>query len=329
MSLAIIAAARAAARALVVTLCCFFLTIWLFEALPGDAARAIAGAQASAADLARVRSAGAESSRDARSVFARLGRVVHRADPREGAHATCIDLGVAHLDLGRSYVYRRPVRALLADRLGPSLALATSVAATCTLLGLLLGFVAHRAPRRVALVPALRALSAVPAYVLGLLLHELFARHLGWLPLEARLGTLGESARAMVLPLATLTLAMVGPYAAVARERWDELAGAGFVRAAEARGASDRAALWNHGKRQVLGALVAMSFLDAATLVGGAVLTERLFRWPGVGSLAVEALLGRDLDLLAGVVVVAAATVAAATALGEALRPLFDPRARY
>ena len=72
-----------------------------------------------------------------------------------------------------------------------------------------------------------------------------------------------------------------------------------------------------------------MSFLDAALLVGGAVLTERLFRWPGVGSLAVEALLGRDLDLLAGVVVVAAAIVAAATALGEALRPVFDPRARY
>lgn len=320
---------RALLRAAGITLCCFFLTFTLFALLPGDAARALSGAQTSAADLARLR-ASTSSSTDVRASYnARALRVVHRDPGADTSHDTCLSVGVVHLDLGQSYVYRRPVKSLLGDRIGPSLALAASVALTCTLLGLLLGFLAHEHERRVPVVTALRAVSAVPAYVVGMVLHEVLARRLGWLPLETRLGTFAESARAMILPLATLTLAMLGPYVAVARARWQGLAGTAFVHAAEARGATARAALWKHGKRQVLGALAAMSCLDAALLVGGAVLTERLFRWPGLGSLAVEALLGRDLDLLAGVVVVAAAFVALATALGEAVRPLFDPRVRY
>jgi peptide/nickel transport system permease protein len=326
---ALVVGVRALLRATGITLCCFFLTFTLFDLLPGDAARALSGAQTSAADLARLR-ASASSTTDLHASYKyRAFRFMHREPGADTAHDTCLSVGWVHLELGRSYVYRRPVKALLGDRIGPSLALAASVALTCTLLGLLLGFLAHEHERRVPLVPALRAVAAVPAYVVGMVLHEVLARRLGWLPLETRLGTLHETAHAMVLPLATLALAMLGPYVAVAQERWHGLAGAPFVRAAEARGATARTALWKHGKRQVLGALAAMSCLDAALLVGGAVLTERLFRWPGLGSLAVEALLGRDLELLAGVVVVAAAFVALATALGEALRPLFDPRVRY
>lgn len=321
-------AARALARATLVTICCFFLTITLFELVPGDAARALAGAQTSAADLARLRASGDQRVTVRASYAARMQRVLHA--PRAArAHDTCFGVGPLHVDLGRSYVYRRPVRTLLADRIGASLVLATTVALMCTSLGLFLGFIAQRRGTRAPLVPTLRAVSAIPAYVIGVLLHEVFARRLGWLPLESRLGGGGASAEGLVLPALTLTLAMLGPYVAVAHARWQELAHAPFVRAAEARGATPRHALWRHGNRQVFGALAAMSFLDAALLVGGAVLTERLFRWPGIGSLAVEALLGRDLDLLAGVVVLSASVVALATALGEALRPVFDPRARY
>lgn len=322
------AAVHAIARATMVTIACFFLTFALFDALPGDAARALAGAQSNAADLARLRSANAGTPEGASYTFS-PSRFVHRPRHHAGQAERCLDLALVHVDLGQSYVYRRPVRVLLEKRLGPSLALALAVATSCTALGVFLGFVAHGRGARRRVLPALRVVSAVPAFVLGLALHELLARQLGWLPLEAHLGTLGESARALVLPTLTLTLAMLGAYVAVAHARWRELAASAFVRAAEARGASAASALWRHGKRQVFAALVSMACLDAGLLVGGAVLTERLFRWPGLGSLAVEALLGRDVALLAGVVVTASTFVALATAVGEALRPLFDPRVRY
>ena len=320
--------ARAFIRAAIVTICCFFLTMTLFEVVPGDAARAFAGAQASAMDLTRLRTSRADGSSNRASCIDVAARYFHGARSA-GPHETCAAFGPVHLDLGTSYVYRRPVRTLLAERVGASLALAASVAVACATLGVFLGFVSRELGAAVSLVSTFRAVSAVPAYAIGVLLHEVFARRLGWLPHETHFETFGQSVRSMVLPLATLTLAMVGPYVAVAHERWQELARAAFVRAAEARGARPSHALWRHGNRQVFGALAAMSFLDAALLVGGAVLTERLFRWPGVGSLAVEALLGRDLDLLAGVVVLAATVVAVVTAVGEALRPLFDPRTRY
>lgn len=233
-----------------------------------------------------------------------------------------------HVDLGFSYVYRRPVAKLLAARLPPSLALAGAVAASAVCCGIFLGFLARSRPHGALLVQASRLVSAVPAFALGLLIQEVAARRLGWFPLEASMTTWSSALHAAVLPALTLTAALAGPYVAVAHAHWLELAESSFVRASVARGAAPASALWRHGRRQVFTRLVAMASLDAGALVGGTVLTERLFRWPGLGSLAVEGLLARDVAVLSSVVVVAALGVSVANTCGELVTRAFDPRLR-
>lgn len=317
---------RASLRVLAVVAAAWALSFALFSTLPGDRARAMAGAQASRADVDTLR----------RSLlldapwFLRLARharnSVHPATISLD-HRDCATLGPMHLNFGHSTVYRRPVTALLRQRVGPSLALAVTVSAAATALGLLLGFYSRKHGRARSLVPASRIVSAIPAFALGIALHEVFARRLGWLPLEASLDSFGSALRSAVLPVATLTATVVGPYVAVAHERWKELERAPFVIAAIARGDSPARALWRHGNRQVAAHLIGMASLDAGTLVGGAVLTERLFRWPGLGSLAVEGLLGRDVMVISATVVVAATGVVVANVAGNLLVMALDPRA--
>jgi len=313
------------ARAMGVVCVTWTLTMALFALLPGDAARTLAGPRASQTDVARLRAHLALDRPLTERLAARLRVTFHRADAIDSVHVNCTDIGAVHFDLGRSYVYGRPVTVLLAERLPASLALAALSAALTLALGIVLGFAA-RSGRAAILVSASRVLSATPAYAVGLALHELFARRLAWLPVESSLATLRAAVASSALPAATLAAAMLGPYVALARRRWAEIACEGFVVAAIARGASARGATWRHGLRAVSGAVVSLACVDAGALVGGAVLTERLFRWPGVGSLAIEALLGRDVPTLGGVVLVGATAVALTSTLGEIARAFADPR---
>lgn len=314
-------------RGIAVVAVTWCLAMALFSALPGDAARTLAGPQASQADVARVRERLALDAPLWARLAARARTTLHRPGAKAGVgtHADCTDLAVVHVDLGRSYVYRRTVAELVATRLPASLALALATACMTLTMGAALGFAGAFA-RRSHVTASARVVSALPAYAVGLALHELFARRLGLLPIESSLASATLAARAAVLPVVTLTLAMVGPYVALARDRWRALAREPFVLAAVARGMSRRRALWRHGRRQVLGELLALACIDAGALVGGSVLTERLFRWPGLGSLAIEALLGRDVPTLGGVVLVGAAAVAIASTAGEWARAATDPR---
>lgn len=318
---------KALVRGLAVVVVTWCLAMALFSALPGDAARTLAGPQATQADLARVRERLALDAPLWTRLAARARTTLHRpsVNAGDGTHADCTDLVVVHVDLGRSYVYRRPVAELVAKRLPASLALAIVTACVTLAMGAALGFVAASG-RRSNVTASARVVSALPAYAVGLALHELFARRLGWLPIESSLTSAPLASRSAVLPVVTLTLAMLGPYVALARDRWRAIAREPFVLAAVARGMSSRRALWRHGRRQVFGELLALACIDAGALVGGSVLTERLFRWPGLGSLAIEALLGRDVPTLGGVVLVGAAAVALASTVGEWGRAATDPR---
>ena len=320
--------ALARAVALVATIAVF--AAGALSLLPGDRARLLAGPQASAHDVERLRQALELDAPWTVRTKAAVARAVHRS-PQPGAsadaHESCVAAGPLHLDLGMSQVFRAPVARLLRARLFPSLALAVGATLATVATALALGYLAARSARLRAIVTAGRVVSAIPAFSIGLALHEVFARRLDWLPLETSLSGAGSAVVSFVLPMATLALAMVGPYAALAESHFAELKHAPFVQAAVARGRGPAGALWVHGHRLVLGRLATMACLDAGLLVGGSVLTERLFRFPGLGSLAVDALLGRDLPLLVGVAMLGAAAVAFASAVAEGLRGFFGPRA--
>lgn len=318
---------RAVVRVLAVTCATWLVTFSLFSSLPGDPARAMAGPQAAHAEVEQLRRTLRLDDPWPSRVRAYARRSVHSASSPQ-SHRSCAAFGSMHVDLGFSYVYRRPVAKLLAARLPPSLALAGAVAASAVCCGIFLGFLARSRPHGALLVQASRLVSAVPAFALGLLIQEVAARRLGWFPLEASMTTWSSALHAAVLPALTLTAALAGPYVAVAHAHWLELAESSFVRASVARGAAPASALWRHGRRQVFTRLVAMASLDAGALVGGTVLTERLFRWPGLGSLAVEGLLARDVAVLSSVVVVAALGVSVANTCGELVTRAFDPRLR-
>ena len=319
--------ARTLVRIVAVTCATWLVTFALFSSLPGDAARAMAGPQAPHADVEHLRRTLHLDEPWPTRVLAYGQRSVHSASSAR-SHRSCTTVGALHVDLGFSFVYRRPVTKLLSARLPPSLALAIVVAGSAVFAGLSLGFLARSRQRARGLVYASRLVSAVPAFALGLLVQEVAARRLGWFPLEASLETWSSTLRSAVLPWLTLTAAIMGPYVAVAHAHWADLEGSAFVRASVARGASPGYALWHHGIRQVCARLTALACLDAGALVGGAVLTERLFRWPGLGSLAVEGMLARDLAVISAVVVVAALGVTLANACGDLVMRALDPRLR-
>ncbi|AUX22888.1 peptide ABC transporter [Sorangium cellulosum] len=312
--------------------------------LPGDAARMLVGPQASAADIEHVRTIHALD-RPVPVQFARfVRRLVHlgpeRGDgpsARSGArghpeHRSCAagPLGV-HVDLGYSFHYRRPVVDLLAAKAPRSLELALAALLVQLLLGLALGIVA--AARRgtawedAALGAALLGASA-PTFVIGPVLQYVLAYELRLLPYDGYGATAAEHLGSLVLPALTLGVFGSALYARVVREELRTLLRQDFIRTARAKGASRLRALVVHALRNALLPLATLAALDFGALAGGAIVTERLFRWPGVGSMAVEALQNRDGPLIVGTVIFAATAIVLVTVALDLAAVALDPRLR-
>jgi peptide/nickel transport system permease protein len=316
--------------ALVVVLGVGTLAFVMARRLPGDPARMLVGPQASELDVAEARRIYGLD----RSLWGQYAsfwtRLVHADAPPAADHASCARLfgGRAHLDLGFSYRYRKPVARLIAERAPASLALALAAICLQALLGVGLGLVSARWQQtvwdRLAIGSSVLASSA-PIFVLGLSLQYVFAHRLGWLPLEA---SSGAELGAMVLPALTLGLYGAALYARLARDELARALGAEYVRAARARGASMARAVTAHALRNSLLPIVTLLVLDLGALVGGAVVTERLFRWPGLGAMAVDAMMNRDGPVIFGTVLVSAAAMVLATLLSDLLVLLVDPRLR-
>ncbi|XXY49543.1 ABC transporter permease [Sorangium sp. So ce269] len=315
--------------------------------LPGDAARMLVGPQASAADLERVRTIygldrpvpvqfarfvrrlvhlGPAGSDDAGVERARAGA---RGDPE---HRSCAEgpLGL-HVDLGYSFHYRKPVVDLLAAKAPRSVELALAALLVQLALGLALGIVA--AARRgtawedAALGAALLGASA-PTFVIGPALQYLLAYKLRLLPYDGYGATAGEHLRSLVLPALTLGVFGSALCARIVREELRALLRQDFIRTARAKGASRLRALVVHALRNALLPLATLAALDFGAMAGGAMITEKLFRWPGVGSMAVEALQNRDGPLIVGTVLFAASAIVLATVALDLAALALDPRLR-
>lgn len=243
-------------------------------------------------------------------------------------------------DLGVSLTKHRPVASVLGEALGPTLLLSGSALVIALAIGWVVGTRAAARPRGIAarlVRTALPALDAAPPFWLGLAAVLLFSWHLGWLPAGAMrapastatgFAALGDVLRHLVLPVLVIALPGAAP---VARHQWvamrRELA-AGHVVAARAMGVPERTIVWRRAARAALQPLLALVGLAFPALVGGAVVVEVVFAWPGLGRVHHEALLARDVPLAMGGLLVIGVVVVLGGLVAEALSLWADPRLR-
>ncbi len=305
-------------------------------ALPSDPARMVAGPQARPADVARIR---AELGLD-RSLpvqYARfMGRLVHFG-PSEIAkgdqdHASCAAvLWRLHVDLGKSYQQRRPVVTILVERLPRTLFLAVAAALVQVAFGVLAGVIA--AARKKTAIDHLTVSASLigvsaPTFVIGLFLQWLLAYRLRLLPLDGYGESLTEHLSSVVLPALTLGIFGAAYYTRMVRDEMIDQLSQDYVRTAAAKGLSRRAVVVRHALRNALTPIVTILGLEVGTLVGGAIVTESIFRWPGIGSLSVTAMLDRDGPVVMGCVIVTSVAVVISTIAVDLAYGFLDPRSR-
>jgi peptide/nickel transport system permease protein len=304
--------------------------------LPSDPARMVAGPQARPQDVARIRE---ELGLD-RSLYVQYarfwGRLVHlgpaHGEPGAKEHASCAQVAWRlHVDLGKSYQQRRPVVTILAERLPRTIVLAIAAALVQLLLGVTAGVIA--AAHKKSFVDHLTVSGSLigtsaPTFVIGLFLQWLFSYRLGLLPLDGWGTTTSEHLASVVLPALTLGIFGAAFYTRMVRDEMIGQLGQDYVRTARAKGLSRPAVVVRHALRNALMPIVTILGVDVGTLVGGAIVTETIFRWPGIGSLSVTAMLDRDGPVIMGCVILTSVAVVVSTIAVDFVYAALDPRIR-
>lgn len=242
------------------------------------------------------------------------------------------------LDLGYSFVYQLPVTELILERLPATLLLMVTSLALAIALGVSLGVVAarHRGGwlDNIVSVGAL-VVYATPVFWLGLMLIVFFSITVGILPsggsVDVRAGHTGfayalDMARHLVLPVLTMSLFYVAIYTRLMRASMLEVYSLDFITTARAKGVSESAIAWRHAARNALLPVVTLAGLQFGHLLGGSVLVETVFGWPGLGRLVFDSLLQRDLNLLLGILFVSSVVVVLANLAADLAYGFLDPR---
>jgi peptide/nickel transport system permease protein len=169
---------------------------------------------------------------------------------------------------------------------------------------------------------------SAPTFLTGIVLQYVLGYRLRWLPLDGFGRTLGEHALSIVLPALTLGISGAAYYTRLVRDDMIDLLKQDFVRTARAKGLSSSAVVVKHALRNALLPLVTVVGLDLGTLVGGAIVTEKLFRWPGLGQLSVDSVFSRDAPIVLGTVIIASTAIVISNLLVDVSYVLLDPRIR-
>ncbi len=283
------------------------LVFFLVHLIPGDPVELMLGETASRADLARLR--------------ADLG-----LDRPLGEQYARFLGGLARGDLGRSFFYRKPVLAVIAGALPATALLAAAAMAVAILIALPVGILAavrrDRLADRLAMLASLVGVS-MPNFWLGPLLIILFSFRLGWLPVSGR-----DGAASLVLPAVTLGTALAAILSRMTRSSMLDVLGEDYLRTARAKGVRERVVIARHALRNALLPVVTIVGLQFGALLSGAVITENVFAWPGVGTLLIQAITARDYPLVQGCVLVIALCYVAVNFLTDVLYSVIDPRVR-
>lgn len=309
------------AKGLLVLFAIAILNFLLIRAAPGDPAVVMAG-EAGAAD--------AEFLRQLRERFG--------LDQPFLVQLWIYIKGYLTLDLGFSYRQQQPVAGLILSRLPATLLLTGAAFILSLAMGMLLGVLAARRVGKVsdsAITLAALVFYATPLFWIALMAQIIFALKLGWLP-NVGYETIGagytglrralDIGHHLVLPALTLGLFFMALYARMMRASMLEVAGADFVKTARAKGLTEGVITRRHVARNALLPVVTLAGLQAGQLVGGAVLTETVFAWPGIGRLMFEALAQRDYAVLLGVFFVSSAMVVALNLITDIVYRAVDPR---
>lgn len=295
----------------------------LIQAAPGDPAMVIAGEMGGADE----------------EVLAAIRKTYGLDQPVLTQFATYMGRAVRG-DLGQSYLYGQPVINLISERIGPTLLLVATALVFAIVIGTAMGVYASRRPDSFASgVVTLFALVgyAMPVFWTGILLVILFGKVIPIMPIAGMTDpriyggfwvTSLDIAHHLVLPALTLALIYLALYSRLSRASMLEVLGSDYIRTARAKGLSENVVTYKHALRNALMPLVTMAGLQFGNLLSGAVLVETVFSWPGLGTLALDAILGRDYPTLLGVLTFGAILTIVANQATDLTYRLIDPRLR-
>jgi len=283
---------------------------------PGDPAAAILGVQATPDELARVRHA--------------MG--LDRSWPEQFGIWLA---GVLHGDFGNSYISKKPVSELILTRLPVTIELAIIGTALGALVGIGAGVIS--AARRYSWVDygvTLLALFGVsmPTFWFGVLLILLFSLYLGWLPASGFVPLAKDPVKhfeAVVMPALSLGIFLAGSLARFSRNSMVETLALQYVRTAQGKGLANRTVIWVHALRNSLIPTVTVLGAQFGALLGGAVIVEQVFAYPGVGTLLLTAISQRDYPVIEGVVLIVATLVVLTNLVVDLAYTWLDPRIHY
>jgi len=234
--------------------------------------------------------------------------------------------GLVHADLGRSYVQRSEVAALVAARLPATLVLMACGILVEVALGLTLGVIAALRRNgfidRMVMTLAFIGVSS-PQFVVALLLLYVFAAQLSWFPMSGY----GTPAH-VVLPALTLGLLGAGWYARMVRSAMIDVLNQDYIRTARAKGLSGSRVVLRHALPNALLPIVAMIGIDIGQFMGGVVVVEAVYGWPGIGQLAWQAIQQTDVPIIMGVTMVSSLAIVLGNLLADLVAPLLDPKIR-
>jgi len=305
--------ARRLGASIVVVWAVLTLTFVVQHTLPSDPARAMAGPQARPVDVDKIRlQLGLDQ-----PLWVQYGSYMGR---------------LVQGDLGKSFQRRQPVVDILKKRLPNTAMLAGAAILLQVLLGTAAGVLAALRRGRwldhgtIALT--LLGISA-PTFLTALVLQYWFSYRLQLLPFDGFGRTFAEQMRSMVLPAITLGLFGAAFYARFVRDEMLGIFNQDYMRAAAAKGLPRWRVIVVHGLRNALVPLLTIVGMDLGAMMGGAVVTETIFRWPGIGSLSVEAALARDGPVIMGVVLVTSIAIVLANLAVDLIYVVLDPRIRH
>jgi peptide/nickel transport system permease protein len=283
------------------------ITFVLLYALPADPARMIAGRSATAQTVANIRrELGLDQSLPVQ-FWSYLSNLLQG-------------------NLGRSYAQKTEVATLIMARLPATLTLMFSGIVVEVVLGLTLGTLA--AVRRGGFVDRLVMMASfvgvsAPQFVVALLLLYVFAATLGWFPMSGY-GTFSH----VVLPAATLGVLGAGWYARMVRSAMIDVLNQDYVRTARAKGLSSRRITFRHALPNAVLPVIAMIGIDIGQFMGGVVVVEAVYGWPGIGQLAWQAIQQVDIPIIMGVTLTSALAIILGNLVADLIAPVIDPRIR-
>lgn len=284
------------------------LVFFFIHFIPGDPVAIMLGETARAADMAELR--------------AQLG--LDR--PLLGQYGHFLS-GLLHGDLGTSIRYAKPVSEMVFSRLPATIELATAAMIIAIAIAIPAGILSAIRPYsgfdHSAMIVSLVGVS-MPSFWLGPLLILAFAIHLDWLPVSGR-----DGPASLVLPAITLGTALAAILSRMTRSAMLEVIREDYITAGRAKGLAERVVVLKHGFRNAMIPVLTVMGLQVGALLSGAVVTEKVFAWPGIGRLLVEGIEARDYPLVQGCVLTISLSYVLVNLVIDLLYAAVDPRIRY